>query len=427
MNSRERVLQALNHLEPDMIPIDLGAGFQTGMHVQSVYKLRQALGLDEPGTPVKVIEPCQMLGEIKPDLLEVVGGDVLGVNPPTTMFGYRNEDWKHWTTFDGTPVLVPGGFNTEVSTDGNLYQYPEGDKLTAPSGVMPEGGFYFDVVNREEPINNESLKVEDNLEEFSLISERDLQYFSQEINYLYENTNKAIYVNPGGTAFGDIALVPAPWLKNPKGIRSVEEWYVSLITRKDYIHKIFNWQCQIGIENLSRLYDTVGNKIHIIFISGTDFGAQDRLLVSVKTYQELFMPYHKRLNDWIHKNTTWKTFMHTDGAIIQLIPSFIEAGFDILNPVQWMAKNMEPSKLKGLYGEKLVFWGGGVNGQQTLPFGSPDEVRREVKQRICDFAPGGGWIFNSIHNIQPQVPVENLLAMYETIKENRKYPIHRNP
>ena len=219
LTSRERVQRALNHQETDKIPLDLGAGFQTGMHVQSVYKLRQALGLDAPGTPIKVIEPYQMLGEIKPDLLQAVGGDVVGVNPPKTMFGYKNEAWKPWTTFDGTPVLVPGDFNTDVEPTGELFQYPEGDKSVPPGAKMPAGGFYFDAIVRQPLIDDNNLNVEDNLEEFEPISEEDLQYFGQEVQRLYEETDKAIYANLGGTAFGDIALVPAPWLKNPKGIR----------------------------------------------------------------------------------------------------------------------------------------------------------------------------------------------------------------
>lgn len=423
MNSRERVLLTLDHLEPDMVPIDLGAGFQTGMHVDSVYKLRQALGLDEPGTPVKVIEPYQMLGEIKADLLEAVGGDVIGVNPPTTMFGYRTEDWKPWKTFEGTPVLVPGGFNTEVDSSGTLYQYPEGNTSVPPSAMMPAGGFYFDAVNRQTPITDKDLNIEDNLEEFGFISEGDLKYFEREIKYCYECTDKAVYANFGGTAFGDIALVPATWLKNPRGIRSVEEWYISIVTRREFVHKIFERQCQIILENLKKIFNVVGNRIHIIFLTGTDFGGQDRPLISVKTYLELFMPYHKQLNEWIHQNTTWKTFMHSDGAIMPLIPSFIEAGFDILNPVQWTARGMEPSELKKRFGDQVVFWGGGVDVQHTLPFGTSRDVRAEVKQCVRCFASGGGWVFNPVHNIQPLVPIENLLAMYNAIKEYRVYPL----
>jgi len=163
--------------------------------------------------------------------------------------------------------------------------------------------------------------------------------------------------------------------------------------------------------------------VQVVFMTGTDFGAQDKPFLSVKTYRELYKPFHKLLNDWVHKNTEWKTFMHSDGAIFPLIPEFIEAGFDILDPVQWTAKDMEPKRLKEMFGEQLVFWGGSVDPQFTFPFGTQEDVRREVQERIRDFGPSGGYVFNSIHNIQPGVPIENLIAYYETFRENCNYPI----
>ncbi len=161
--SRERVLTALNHKEPDCVPLDLGGTAVTGMAVSSVYKLRQALKLDPPGTPVKVIEPFQMLGEIAPDLQEALGVDVVGVGAPRGFFGFEMKDWKPWTTFDGTPVLVPGQFNTEPDENGDILLYPQGDMSVAPSGRMPNGGFYFDAIIRQDPIDDEKLNVEDNL------------------------------------------------------------------------------------------------------------------------------------------------------------------------------------------------------------------------------------------------------------------------
>lgn len=423
MNSRERLQLALDNQVPDQVPLDLGAGFQTGMHAQTVYKLRQALGLDEPGTPVKVIDPYQGLGEIKLDLLDAVGGDVIGINPQTTLFGFKNENWKPWTAFEGTPLLVPEKFNTEPAEDGKLYMYPKGDQSVPPSGVMPKDGWYFDAIVRQPPLDEDQLSVEDNLEEFGPITEEELEYFEREITWVHQETEKGIYANFGGTAFGDIALVPAPWLKHPKGIRDEVEWYISLVSREDFVYQVFERQCEIALDNLQKIYDVVGNRVQAVFLTGTDFAAQDRPFMSVDTYRSLFLPFHKKLNDWIHTNTTWKTFMHSDGALRPLIPSIIEAGFDILNPIQWTADDMDPVRLKQDFGDQLVFWGGGVDTQKTLPFGTPEEVREEVRQRLRDFAPGGGYVFTSVHNVQPLVPVENLLAMYETFQENCRYPI----
>jgi len=233
MNSRQRIAAALNHQQPDRVPLDLGATVVTGMHVSSVYKLRQALKLDPPGTPVKVVEGYQMLGEIAPDLQDVLEVDAVGIGGAKTFFGLQYENWKPWTTFDGTPVLVPGGFNTEPEPNGDILMYPEGDRSVPPSGRMPKGGFYFDSIIRQEPIDDAKLNVEDNLEEFGPISDELLRHFAVETDRLRRSGDRAVLATFGGTAFGDIALVPAPWMKNPKGIRDVAEWYISTATRFD--------------------------------------------------------------------------------------------------------------------------------------------------------------------------------------------------
>jgi hypothetical protein len=421
--SRERVNLALNHQEADRIPLDLGGSAVSGMHASTVYGLRQALGLDTPGTPVKVVEPYQMLGEIKADLIDALGIDVVPLTSQTNMFGFKNEGWKPWTTFDGTPVLVPGDFNTDPEPNGDLLMYPEGDRSAPPSGRMPEGGWYFDSIIRQPPIDYDSLNVEDNLEEFGPISEGDLEYFRREAERLHTETDKAILANFGGTAFGDIALVPAPWLKHPRGIRDVEEWYISTVTRRDYVHEVFECQCDIALANLNRLHEAVGDRVAAVFVTGTDFGMQTGPFISPKSYRELFQPFHKRVNDWVHTRTSWKTFIHSCGSVWALIPDFIESGFDILNPVQCSASQMDPWELKREFGDRLTFWGGGVDTQHTLPFGTPEQVRDEVRERIKAFGPGGGFVFNTIHNVQPNTPTENVLALYETQRETGRYPI----
>jgi len=414
---------ALNFQEPDRIPLDLGGSLVTGMHVSTVYWLRQALGLDSPGTPVRVIEPYQMLGEIKPDLIEALGVDVVSLEGTKTLFGFKNEGWKPWITSDGTPVLVPEGFNTEPEPNGGILMYPEGDKSAPPSGRMPSGGWYFDSIIRQPPIDDDNLDVEHNLEEFGPISDEELEHLRREAERLYTETDKAILANFGGTAFGDIALVPAPWLKHPKGIRDVEEWYISTVTRRDYIYEVFEQQCEIALVNLERIYQAVGDRVTAVFVTGTDFGMQTGPFISPKTYRQLYQPFHKRVNDWVHGHTFWKTFIHSCGSVMVLIEDFIEAGFDILNPVQCSAADMDPSELKRKFGRRITFWGGGVDTQRTLPFGTPQKVCSEVRERIRIFGPGGGFVFNTIHNVQPQTPVENLLAMFETVRQYGRYSL----
>jgi hypothetical protein len=419
MNSRQRVQAALNHQQPDYVPLDLGASAVTGMQVSSVALLRQALGLDKPGTPLKVVEPYQMLGEIGPDLADALGLDVVALGGRKTMFGFPNEGWKPWTTFDGTPVLVPAGFNTDPEPNGDIFMYPEGDKSVPPSGRMPKGGYYFDSIVRQEPIDDDKLTPEDNLQEFGPIADVDLQHFAVEAERLYRETDKAILANFGGTAFGDIALVPAPWVKHPRGIRDVAEWYMSTVARFDFVYEVFRRQCEIALANLKKIHDAVGDRVSAVFITGTDFGTQGGPFISPKAYCKLFKPFHRQVNDWVHQNTTWKTFIHSCGSVVALIDDFIDAGFDILNPVQCSAVGMDANTLKDRFGAKITFWGGGIDTQKTLPFGMPEDVRREVLSRVEIFNRGGGFVFNTVHNVQANTPAANLLALYSAVRESR--------
>jgi uroporphyrinogen-III decarboxylase len=418
MNSRQRLETALNHQQPDHTPVDFGASATTGMHVSSVYLLRQALKLDPPGTPVKVVEPYQMLGEIQPDLIEALGIDVVGVSGAQTMFGFPNENWKPWQTFDGTPVLVPQAFNTDPEPNGDILMYPGGDKSAPPSGRMPAGGFYFDAIIRQSPIDEEALDPQDNLEEFGFISKADLAHFARQVDAAYR-TGKGVLANFGGTAFGDIALVPATQLKNPQGIRDIAEWYISTVTRRDYVWAVFEKQCEIALANLAKIFEVIGNQVTAVFLTGTDFGTQNGPFIAPKTYRDLYQPFHKAINDWVHRNTNWKTIIHSCGSVYKLIPDFIASGFDILNPVQTSAAGMDPRTLKKEFGKRITFWGGGIDTQQTLPFGTPEEVRTQVEERMEIFGNGGGFVFNAIHNVQAGVPQENLMALVEAVAAYR--------
>jgi hypothetical protein len=419
LTSRERIATTCNHREPDLLPVDFGGGFQTGIHVSMVYKLRQALGLDQPGTPVKVVEIYQMLGEIASDLQSALGVDTVSLHGTGTMFGFPQIEFKQWQLTDGTPVLVPKDFNTAYEPNGDLLQWPGNDRSTPPSGRMPAGGHFFDAIIRQEPFSESTLKWEDNTEEFQSLADSELDHYRQLADRLFTTTDKAVFCSFGGLTFGDIALVPATFLKHPKGIRDIEEWYVSTVSRPAYIQAVFEKQTEIALANLERLRQAIGDRATIIQTNGTDFGTQGGPFCSERKYRQLYLPYQKRVNGWIHRHTNWKTLMHCCGGIAPLLDAVVEAEFDILNPVQCSAKGMDARMLKQRYGDKLVFWGGGVDTQKTLPFGSPQQVRDEVRQRIETFAPGGGFVFCTIHNAQANTPIENLLAMFETIQEYR--------
>lgn len=372
---------------------------------------------------MKVTEPFQMLGEVAPDLVDALGVDVVGVGLPTNFFGFANEDWKPWALFDGTPVNVPGRFNTDPSADpdGGVLMYPEGDRSVPPSARMPKNGFYFDAIKRQGPIDDEHLDIEDNLEEFGPLTTDELGYITREVDRLFP-TGKAILGNFGGTGFGDVALVPGMNLKHPRGVRDIEEWYVSLSLRPGYIYEVFERQCDIGLANLARIHQAVGDKITAVFVTGTDFGGQQGPLVSPSTYRNLFKPFHARVNSWVHANTKWKTFIHSCGSIWRLLDDIVDAGFDALNPVQTSAADMSPAALKQRYGDRVTFWGGGIDTQSVLPFGTPADVRDMIRERMRLFGQGGGFVFNTVHNVQAGVPTENLLALYEAVNDFREYP-----
>ncbi len=417
MTSKERLRAAINHKSTDRVCVDFGASGVTGMAAGAVHRLRQAL-LPDPDYRVKIIEPYQMLGEIDAELRQALGIDVVGVSSPRNMFGFTNQGWKPFSMPDGTKVLVPEAFNVTRNEKGETYIYPEGDTSAPPCAKMPRSGFFFDALDRQQPLDEHKLDPLDNCEEFELLSDEDLNYFALEAKRLYETTECGLFLSFGGLGFGDIALVPALWLKHPRGIRDVEEWYVSLALRKDYIKQIFERQCEIGLKNIERIAESVCDYVDVVFVTGADFGMQTGLRASADSYRELFKPFHIRVNQKIHSLTNWKTFIHSCGSVYELLPEFIEAGFDIFNPVQCSAKHMEPRRLKREFGKDLVFWGGGVDTQKTLPFGSPDEVYREVRERIEIFAHESGFVFNSIHNIQANVPTQNVLAMFRAIQDS---------
>ncbi len=419
MNSRERVEAALAHRRPDRPPIDLGSTAVTGIHVTMVHGLRQALGLPTSGEHrVKVVEPYQMLGEVAGDLAEALGVDCVGLGMRRNLFGFENTGWKPWTWFGGIEMLVPAAFNTVPEASGELLQYPEGDRAAPPSGHMPVGGFYHDTIVRQPPIDDDTLlRVEDNLEEFGPVSDEDLADLERAARRLWDETPYALVGSFGGTAFGDIALVPAPFLKNPRGIRDIEEWYVSTVSRREHVREIFARQCEIGLGNLERIRQAVGNRVAAVFLTGTDFGTQNAPFLSPDTYRDLYQPFHRRVNDWVHARTTWKAFIHTCGAVEPLIGEFIRSGFDILNPVQCSAAGMDPKTLKARYGARITFWGGAIDTQRTLPFGTPEEVGREARERRRIFGAGGGFVFNPIHNIQARTPVENVVELFRAARE----------
>ncbi len=412
--SKQEFAKTINHQQPDRVVVDFGSSPVTGIHAVIVEKLREYYGLEKK--PVKIIEPYQMLGELDADLIREMNIDVIGLGGEKNMFGIPNKDWKLHKTFWGQEVLFPGEFNYTFNNNGDILIHPEGDTTVRPSAMMPKTGYFFDAIERQGTIDDSMLKVEDNMEEFGRVTDRDLAFWNEQVRTT-QNLGKAVLANLGGTALGDIALVPAVQLKDPKGIRGVAEWYISTLIREDFIKEIYDRETDIAIENLKDFYRVIGDKIDVVYICGADFGTQNSTFCSPETFARVWLPYYRKVNDWIHQNTGWKTFKHSCGSIVTLLDLFIESGFDIINPVQINAAGMDTKELKRKFGDRIVFWGGGADTQGVFAFGTPQQVKEQVKRQCSILNENGGFVFNTIHNIQANVPFENVVAMLEALKE----------
>lgn len=417
MTSRECLIETLNHREPDRVVVDMGSTSVTGINANALNRLRDALGMEKER--IKICEPLQLLGEVENDLRQKLQLDCVELSANTNIFGFSNSGRKPWVLPTGLEVDVPLEFNTTVDEQGRTYIYPQGDMSVPPSGVMPYKGHFFDNITRGNIEFDEDTTGgrEDFKNDYNVLSDEQLRYMEDTCNYYYNNTDLGIVANMGLASLGDFAIVPGPSVKHPKGIRNLPDFMMAQKICPDYIHEVFEYHTEIALKNAALIKEACGNKLQVIYVSGTDFGTQNGPFMSLENYREFYKPYYQKINGWIHENTEWKTFFHTCGSIMSFLQDFYESGIDILNPVQLSAKGMDGKVLKEQWGDKFVFWGGGVDTQKTLPFGTPEEVYNEVLDRLKLFAPGGGFVFNTTHNIQSQTPAENVIAMFKAIED----------
>ncbi len=394
MNSRERVLAAINHRQPDRVPIDLGGTRQSGIAASTYHQLKEHLGIH---SPTRVFDLYQMIAEVERPVMERFGADVVGLYKSELVFGIRNEGWKPFTHFDGTPCEVPGGFNPVTEENGDLTILQNG----TPVARMPHGGFYFD---RLETYPGASHTPVDDVNP-PLLTDEQCEHYRLQSEALFQNTDFAV-VAPLG---------PPYELFYGLGTGDFENWMVTLAMEPDYVHALFEKLVDVWIENLKLFHQAVGDNVQIIQICD-DFGTQNSPFVSVNMFRNLIMPHYKRGLDWVHANTKAKVLLHSDGALFPLIPSIIEMGVDILNPIQTSAAGMDALELKREFGDKVTFWGGSLDCQETLPFGTVEEITAEVHEHVHALSPGGGYVFASVHNIQQSIPPENVVAMFDAVK-----------
>ncbi len=414
MNHRERVLTSLSHKQPDKIAFDFGGTCCTTMHVSCIEKLRDYYGLEK--RPVTVVDVFTMVGMIDEDLADALGVDLSPAYPIGASFGLKRNKVKEWKNPQGQILLVPSEFNPESDGKGGLYVRPNNDPSLPVTGHMPEKSFYFDAVLRQDTYDEDEIKPTDNLMEWQLLGEDDLSYIKEQAEN-GRRQDRAVVFGAPGMGLGDAADIPGVGLKNPKGIRNYTDWYTAPLLMEDYVKEVFDRQMNIALENLRRVNDTCGDLIDVVFTCAADLSHQHSLFVSPETYKECYLPYYKKVNDWIHKNTNWKILKHNCGAVRPLIPLLIESGFDALNPVQTSADGMDPARLKDDFGNDITFWGGGIDTQEILPFGTPEQVRQQVLERCEIFGNNGGFVFNTVHDVQANTPLENLVALIDAVKE----------
>lgn len=418
MTSRERVREAINHRAPDKIPNGFGATSETGIQPWIYRELLEKLGLKE--REIYIYEVLQMLAKVDEDVRQVLQVDLVGLRTPTTMFGYPNKEYKPFVLPGSLEVQVPMDFNTEANADGSIYQYPRGDKSYAPSGKFPKDGFYNDVIEGTNSKDKYEISPSEWVDEtFPLLEEDTLEYLQQKSKELYEQTEYAVIGESVFGGLGGIIMVQGPHIPNRKGIRTISDWFIALAENPEYMRDLHDVQIERGIENLKLYREAVDDRIDIIRLSGTDFGGQQGLLFSKEMYQEIFKPYHKKIIDWVHENTPWKTYFHSCGSINELLPDFIDIGLDIINPIQLSAANMDLKGLMDKFASRITFFGGGVNTQKTLANGNPEVVRKEVIDHLELFKGKGGFVFCPDHNIQAKTPVENVLELFTTFNKHR--------
>lgn len=419
MTGKEKFRRVLNH-EDGPVPFDCGGFNTTGMSCTVMEKLRDFYGLEKH--PVKILEPVQLLGVVEDDLREVMGIDTEPLWGARSQVGFECTDkWKEWKTPWGQEVLVPEEFTTSVDENGDVLLYACGDTNYPAAQRMAKGSTYFDnEEGRAAEYDEDNYDINDNLEEFQLFTEEELNWLKKQVVTINKDhiiTSCITGHTGGGTCLADHSMIAGPMLRQPKGIRRLQDFYMATASDPDLICEIFEKETDIGIKNLELVYEAVGNNIDVLHICGTDLGTQNSLFYSRDTIRECWIPYYKKINNWVHEHTTWKTFKHCDGSIKPIMGDLIDAGFDILNPIQWTAKDMDRRELEEKFGDRIVFWGGGIDTQHLLPTGTPQQVYDQARECLDIFGHHGGYVFNTIHNILDGVPVENVDALVRAVRD----------
>lgn len=411
MNSRERVLAAIAHKQPDQVPVDLGSTPSSGISAIAYSNLLKAIGRTD--LPVQIYDVVQQLAQPDMSIIDRFGVDVLDIG---RAFNTEKKDWHETILANGDKAFYPIHFNPVKQADGSYHCYDEdGKRLLA---LMPQGATFFDqsyfpYINGF-PENYDTLDEEmgrvlwsryvhspwDHTQDpdfWKTLREKTLQ--------LRASTDKALMIVCGCNLF--------EW---GTFLRRMDNFLMDLLCEPDQVARMLDQLLERHLATLAKVCDSVGDIVDIIRF-GDDLGMTSGPFMDVDTYRSLFKPRHKQLCDYVKTHSQMHTFIHSCGSISSLMPDLIEAGIEIFNPVQTNARQMEPEFLKKEFGQDCTFWGGGVETVGTLNNGTSEQVREQVLERLEIMSAGGGFVFNTVHNILPDVPPQNILAMFDAVKE----------
>jgi uroporphyrinogen decarboxylase len=402
LTSRERILKAVHHQESDRVPIDLGGTDCSSIAIGPYRRLCESLGID--AAPYHIVDICQQIVVVNDRVADELGADA-------KVIWHLPNDWREGQAYDRTPVKYPAKFKPERLPNGDMVVL---DKDGQACLRMPEGGFYYDVCHHPLKHVQDLTELNAYADVFESMDRPEwydmpLKKLQKTVRNIRSTNDRALVGCFGGHVF-----------QAGQFLRGWSEFLMDLAGNPALAEGIMDRLVQAHIEAFDRYAETAYLHIDIIEVCD-DVGMQNTTWVSPQMYRRLIKPYHQRLYQHIKAKTGALLLLHSCGSVSSMIPDFIEIGVDILNPVQYTASHMDLATLKRDFGSDLCFWGGGVDTQKTLPFGTPEQVSDEVKRCIDTLAPGGGFVFAVVHNITEGVPTENIISAFQTAAEHGRY------
>ena len=410
MTPRERVLAAIGHRQPDRVPVDLGSTPSSGISAIAYGNLKAHLGMRRGAT--RVYDVVQQLAQPEDEILDRFRVDVVDIG---RAFNTEEAAWQPTVLADGQAARYPAWFGPVRQPDGSLVaRMPDGLDIAR----MPAGGTFFDQIY------------------FPYVDgyPADLGGLPTEMGrILWAALAHSPWDHAGDPGFWDTLRARAIELRRTSGralmiaagcnlfewgtfLRRMDNFLMDLVAEPAKVEALLDALMERHLAVLERICRAVGDVADIIRF-GDDLGTNDGPFMSPRTYRQTFKPRHAMLCDYVHRHSAMKTFLHSCGSIHALMPDLIEAGYDVINPVQTNCRGMDPEGLKADFGNDICFWGGGCDTRHVLPKGTPREVKDHVRRRLDVFMPGGGFVFNTVHNILPEAPPQNIVAMYEAIEE----------